>query len=285
MGVETLQLPARDGYGLAARVYQPEGPVHRAVLIVAAMGVPQRFYEAFATWLNGQGVAAMTFDWRGTGESAPRQLRGFRSSITDWATLDLAAVADAFCARWPDVPRTYLGHSLGGQLFGWVEQPERFERVLTVASGNGYWRLNAPAVRNRAPVLWWLLAPVGIALAGYFPGKRLGTIGDLPAGAMWQWRRWCLHPDYLGSEGPALRARYAQVRVPMTVVVLSDDELVSPEGIRRLYRLYEQAPVQFKDLHPKDVGLQRIGHFGLFKASSAERLWPLALSWLDGHAD
>lgn len=284
MGIETLQLPARDGLALAARVYQPEGPVRRAVLIVAAMGVPQRFYEAFAIWLNGQGVAAMTFDWRGTGESAPRRLRGFQASITDWATLDLAAVADAFCARWPDVPRTYLGHSLGGQLFGWVAQPERFERVLTVASGNGYWRLNAAAVRKRAPVLWWLLAPVGIALAGYFPGKRLGTIGDLPAGAMWQWRRWCLHPDYLGSEGPALRARYAQVRVPMTVVVLSDDELVSPEGIRRLYRLYEQAPVQFKDLHPPDIGLKRIGHFGLFKASSTERLWPSVLGWLDGRA-
>lgn len=284
MGIETLQLPARDGLALAARVYQPEGPVRRAVLIVAAMGVPQRFYEAFAIWLNGQGVAAMTFDWRGTGESAPRRLRGFQASITDWATLDLAAVADAFCARWPNVPRTYLGHSLGGQLFGWVAQPERFERVLTVASGNGYWRLNAAAVRKRAPVLWWLLAPVGIALAGYFPGKRLGTIGDLPAGAMWQWRRWCLHPDYLGSEGPALRARYAQVRVPMTVVVLSDDELVSPEGIRRLYRLYEQAPVQFKDLHPPDIGLKRIGHFGLFKASSTERLWPSVLGWLDGRA-
>lgn len=285
MGIETLQLPARDAYALAARVYQPEGPVHRAVLIVAAMGVPQRFYEAFATWLNGQGVAAMTFDWRGTGESAPRHLRGFKASITDWATLDLAAVVDAFCARWPDVPRTYLGHSLGGQLFGWVERPERFERVLTVASGNGYWRLNAAAVRHRAPVLWWLLAPIGIALAGYFPGKRLGTIGDLPAGAMWQWRRWCLHPDYIGSEGPALRARYAQVRVPITVVVLNDDELVSPEGIRRLYRLYEQAPVQFKDLHAKEVGLKWIGHFGLFKASSAERLWPLALEWLNGVAE
>jgi predicted alpha/beta hydrolase len=93
------------------------------------------------------------------------------------------------------VPRTYLGHSLGGQLFGWVEQPERFERVL------------------------------------------------------------------------------------------ADDELVSPEGIRRLYRLYAQAPVQFKELHPKDLGMRRIGHFGVFKASSAERLWPWTLRWLDGPAE
>ncbi|WP_286743136.1 alpha/beta fold hydrolase, partial [Aquabacterium sp. UBA2148] len=203
--VDTFVLRAGDGHGLAARAYVPAGEVRRAVLIGAAMGVPQRFYQAFATWLAEQGVAVLTFDWRGTGDSAPRSLRGFKASITDWAMQDLPAAADALCARWPDAPRTFLGHSLGGQLFGWLAQPERFERVLTVASGNGYWRMNAPAVRRKAPLLWWVLAPVGIALAGYFPGKRLGAVGDLPAAAMWQWRRWCLHPDYVGSEGPALR--------------------------------------------------------------------------------
>lgn len=282
MSHETLRLSARDGHPLVVRVYLPEEPVRRAVLIASAMGVPQRFYEAYATWLSTQGLAVMSFDWRGTGESAPPRLRGFRASITDWATLDLAGVVDTFCARWPDVPRSYLGHSLGGQLFGWLDAPERFERVLTVASGNGYWRLNAPAVRRQAPLLWWVLAPVGIAVAGYFPGRRLGVIGDLPSGAMWQWRRWCLHPDYLGAEGAALRERYAQVCVPIRAVILDDDELLSPEGIRKLYRLYAQAPVQFEHLHPHELGMKQIGHFGLFKQSAAQRLWPATLNWLEG---
>ncbi|KGM40745.1 hypothetical protein JY96_13700 [Aquabacterium sp. NJ1] len=284
---DALHITTQDGHRLAARVYTPDtphGPVQRAVLITSAMGVPQRFYEAFAQWLSTQGIAVMSFDWRGMGESAPPRLRGYKASITDWATKDLPAVVDAFCARWPDVPRTYLGHSLGGQLFGWLDQPERFERVLTVASGNGYWRLNAPAVRLQAPLLWWVLAPVAIGVAGYFPGKRLGAVGDLPAAAMWQWRKWCLHPDYLGAEGPALRARYAQVQVPITAVVLDDDELLQPAGIRKLYRLYEKAPVRFEHLHPHQLGMKQIGHFGLFKPSSAERLWPMALGWLSGHA-
>lgn len=280
MPAHTQTLNTADGRQLTARIYTPEVPVRRAVLIAPAMGVPQRFYEAFATWLTTQGVAAMSFDWRGTGESAPKRLRGYQASITDWATKDLPAVVDAFCAHWPDVPRTYLGHSLGGQLFGWLDKPERFERALTVASGNGYWKLNAGAVKLQAPFLWWILAPVAITLAGYFPGKRLGAVGDLPAAAMWQWRKWCLHPDYLGAEGPALRAQYAQVRVPITAVVLDDDELLSPAGIRKLYRLYEQAPVRFEHLHPHQVGMKRIGHFGLFKATAEQSLWPSALTWL-----
>jgi predicted alpha/beta hydrolase len=282
MVMQSLQIPARDGQALAVRVYEPADgrEPKRAVLIAAAMGVPQRFYEAYANWLSEQGLAVMSFDWRGMGESAPRSLRGFKASITDWAEQDLAAVVDALCARWPDVPRSYLGHSLGGQLFGWLREPGRFDHVLTVASGNGYWRFNVPAVRWRAPVLWWLLAPVSIALAGYFPCKRLGAIGDLPAGAMWQWRKWCLHPDYLGAEGPVIRERYARVSQPMTAVVLEDDELLSPAAIRRLYRLYENAQVQFVHLHPHALAMKQIGHFGVFKASARTAIWPRTLTWL-----
>lgn len=279
--VQHLQLAAPDGYRLALRHYRPVGAPRRALLVVPAMGVVQRFYEAFATWLAQQGVAVTTFDFRGVGESAPARLRGFDASISDWASQDLAAVVEHFHATWSDVPRTYLGHSLGGQLFGWIDQPERFDHVVTVASGNGYWRLNSPQVRNKAPLLWWLLAPVGISLAGYFPGKRLGAVGDLPAKVMWQWRKWCLHPEYLAAEGASLTDRYAQVRQPIQVVLAEDDELVSPEGIRRLYDLYSNAQVRFHALRPEDWGLKFVGHFGLFKPNAKDALWPQALQWLD----
>lgn len=278
----SMSLRTGDGHMLSARAYEPRTPPRRAVLIAPAMGVPQRFYEPLACWLAAQGVAMMTFDFRGQGESAPPSLRGFKASITEWATQDLPAAADALCMRWPDLPRTFLGHSLGGQIFGWLEGHERFERVVTVASGNGHWRYNAPRMKHKAWALWWLLAPVGIALAGYFPGKRLGAIGDLPAGVMWQWRRWCLHRDYLGAEGAALRLRYAQVRTPIRAVVLEDDELLSPDGIRRLYRLYACAPVQFESLRPEAFGQRFIGHFGVFKPWAAAALWPRLLHWIEG---
>lgn len=286
MPLDLISVTARDGQALCVRLADPlradgspvpRAGVRHAVLIAPAMGVPQRFYEGFATWLQSQGVAVMSFDWRGVGEAAPASLRGFRASITDWAERDLPAVADAFCARWPQASRTYLGHSLGGQLFGCLPQPERFHQLLTVASGSGYWRFNAPAVRAKAPLLWWFLAPVALGLLGYFPGKRLRVLADLPAQAMWQWRRWCLHPDYLGAEGPAWRTRHAAVRTPITALILEDDELLSPEGIRDLYRLYPQAPVRFESLQAARFGLKRIGHLGLFQSHAASALWPLAL--------
>ncbi len=285
MKIEHLSIDTRDGHRLAARHYRPALEPVRAVLLVGAMGVPQRFYEAYASWLAHQGLAVLTFDVRGVGDSAPPRLRGFQASITDWASQDLPAAVQALRQRHPGVPLSYLGHSLGGQLFGWLGEGSRvFERVLTVASGNGHWRWNAPPTRSRAPLLWWLLVPVLTPLFGHFPGRRIGVVGDLPAGAMRQWRRWCLHPDYLGVEGPAVRARYAQVRTPITALLMPDDELVGPEGIRRLYRLYDGAPVTVVEAHARNWGRKRLGHFGVFRPAPDESLWRKTLSWLgEGH--
>jgi predicted alpha/beta hydrolase len=279
-----LTIATPDGHTLHARVYPPVGQAHRAVLITCAMGVPQRFYEAFATWLASKGVGVMTFDWRGTGASAPRQMRGFVASIVDWAAKDLPAVVAAFKQQWPDLPATYLGHSLGGQVFGWSGVHTQFEHAVMVASGNGYWRLNAPGVKWRSPVLWWLLAPVATTVAGYFPGKRMGVVGDLPAAAMMQWRRWCLHPDYMAREGPHVLAQYARVTTPITAVVLDDDELITPQGIKDLYRLYASAQVRYVHPQAHAHGLRRIGHFGLFQGKAAQSLWPQTYDWLCAHA-
>ena len=279
--MQTLTLHAADGVPLQARWHAPVGPCKRGVLLGSAMGVPQRFYQAYASWLAQQGVGVLTWDLRGVGDSAPASLRGFKASITDWAERDLPAAVQALQRQCPDRPLSYIGHSLGGQLFGWLgAHTEVFDRVLTVASGNGHWRWNAPATRARAPILWWLLVPVLTPLWGHFPGKRLGVVGDLPAEAMWQWRRWCLSPDYLGREGEGVLARYAEVRRPMTVLLMPDDELVGPEGIRRLYDLYPNASVDVVEVRAADWGRRRLGHFGVFQPSPDESLWRKTLGWL-----
>jgi predicted alpha/beta hydrolase len=279
--MQALTLTTADGQSLAARSFEPAGTPRRALLLANAMGVPQRFYAPFAQWLCEQGVAVLTFDFRGQGDSPPRQLKHCDADLHTWATQDLQAAVDWFVQRHAGVPKVYLGHSLGGQLFGMLRGHEAFERVVTVASGSGYWRLNSAPLRYVVPVLWYVIAPLALRLAGYFPGRRLGAVGDLPAGVMRQWRRWCLHPDYLGAEGAETRKVYAQVRTPITAVMLDDDELISAQGVRALYRLYANAPVRFERLTPGTHGLKRIGHFGLFRPQAAPALWPLALRWID----
>ena len=58
-----------NGHSLSSHWYHPEGQTRGVVLIVPAMGVEQRFYSAFATWLAERGYLAVTFDYVGMGLS------------------------------------------------------------------------------------------------------------------------------------------------------------------------------------------------------------------------
>src|SRR5690606_14569592 len=110
--MQAVTLHADDGAALAARVYAPAAGIVGNVVIGGAMGVRQDYYAAFAAWLSQQGWRVTTFDYRGSGESAPGSLRGFQADLFDW-TRDYAAAIDHAHAAAPDAPLYLLGHSLG----------------------------------------------------------------------------------------------------------------------------------------------------------------------------
>ncbi len=279
-------LVTADGARLALRVFEPEGGGCGSVVIGAAMGVRQEFYAPFAQWLAEQGWRVTTFDYRGCGDSKPegRSLRGFRADLFDWAR-DYESVVACAHAALPDRPLYLLGHSLGAQLPGLIRNQEQVSGMLCVAGGSGYWRDTAPGVRRSAPFFWFVLVPLATAVFGYFPGRSLGLIGDIPARAMMQWRRWCLSARYsVGAEGEPVRRRYAGVRFPIHALSITDDEMMTLRGIHSLVNLYENAPRQVRELAPAELGERRIGHFGAFRSEYRSTLWPRLEQWLRGLA-
>jgi predicted alpha/beta hydrolase len=276
MAAETIALSADDGaVALSGRYHAPIGSAKGAVLIAGAMGVKQDYYAAFAQWLAAQGYASVSFDYRGTGGSLPsgRSLRGFRADLFDWAR-DIDAAVDVLLARHPDAPLYVVGHSLGAQLPGLLRHRDRIAGLVSVAAGSGYWRDNAPQLKRVVLYFWHVLVPVAVAIAGYFPGRRIGKVGDLPRGVVLQWRRWCLHPRYhVGAEGEAVRERFAAAKFPIVALSITDDELMTERGTRVLIDCYENAPRQLQRIAPADVGVQRIGHFGFFRRQFEPTLW------------
>ncbi len=275
--MEQFTLP-QPGAPLALRRYAPpQGePAQASVVIGGAFGVPQTFYAPFAQWLAAQGYAVTTFDYCGQGASLHGPLRAVRADLLDWARDYDRAIADAADAL-PGRPLLLVGHSLGAQLPGLLQQHARVAGLLSVAAGSGYWRQNAPRIRRAMPFFWHVLVPLTVRLCGYFPGRRLRAVGDLPAGVALQWRRWCLHPRYsVGAEGPAAQRSYAAVRFPIHAWSMADDELMTLAGTEALLALYAGAPRQIECLQPRAFGLRRIGHFGFFRSSAAAALWPQA---------
>jgi predicted alpha/beta hydrolase len=264
------------GTNLVLRIFEsPAAPVG-SVVVPSAMGVAQNFYSRFAEWLAAQGYTVTTFDYRGIGLSAPASLRRFPVSLIDWAREDCAAVIDFAKARHPNLPLYWVGHSLGGQLIGLIPNRDRIDRVITVACGSGYWRENAWRTKRMVWWLWYVAVPLSIRTLGYFPGKRLRKVGNLPAGVMEQWRRWCLSPEYLVSaEGEEVRAAYASVRTPMLSLSFTDDEMMSAASIRSLHKLYTSAPIEYRRIAPGEIGVPHIGHFGFFRSQFERTLWPV----------
>jgi predicted alpha/beta hydrolase len=278
--METLSLQSTDGTALSARLYAPQGQPRGAVLIGGAMGVRQAYYGAFATWLAAQGWLTLSFDYRGCGDSLPagRSLRGFDADLFDWAR-DTDTAIIALAERSRGLPLYLIGHSLGAQLPGLLQQRERIAGLLCVAAGSGYWRDNAPKLRRMVLYFWHVLVPAATALFGYFPGRRIGKVGDLPRGVVMQWRKWCLNPRYnVGAEGAD--ERFAQVRFPILALSMTDDELMTERGTRALVSFYANAPRRIERIAPADAQARRIGHFGFFREQFRATLWPRSLQWL-----
>ena len=268
------QLDNGNGHRLSSHWFHPAGEARGVVLIVPAMGVEQRFYAAFAQWLAEHGFVTVTFDYVGMGLSRQGPLRDLQVDVIGWGRHDCSAMLDAAAAAAGSLPVFWIGHSLGGQILPFVRGSERIRRAFTIATGSGYWRENTRSLRNRAWLLWHLIAPLVTPLAGYFPGQRLGMVGDLPRGVIEQWRRWCLHPEYaVGAEGEAVREAYSAVRTPITAISFTDDEMMSGRNTESLHGFYRAAPQTAKRIAPTQIGVERIGHFGFFRRQFAESLW------------
>lgn len=281
IAVNRLPLETDDGYPLAVTRFDPVGEPRSVVVIAPAMAVPQSFYAPLAAWLAQQGHSTWTFDYRGTGESLRGSPRGAPGTLDDWIRLDYDAVLKLAHARHPGVPLVAVGHSFGGQCVPLLPSRNLLSGLVNIAVGSGAMRHNTPPIRRTAPLLWYVLVPLLCPLFGYFPGAKLGIIGDLPSGAVRQWRRWCLSPDYLLGAEPAARDAYSSARYPVLALVLADDELLLEAGSRLLHDAYRNATVDYRVLQAVDFGLARIGHSGFFRESGEAALWPLVSRWID----
>lgn len=293
---QSLELLTADRFALAACLFSPpiDTPPRQTVLLAGALAVPQRFYAGFASWLASQGCVVLTFDPRGMGASRPAafadSLRGFSTDFSVWAKQDFSAAVLWLKAQHPELPLRVIGHSLGAQQPGMASSGAQrvIDGLLAVSSGAGYWRDWAWRSKLAAPMLFHSLGPLLNYLFGYFPGQRLGLVGDLPHGVMRQWIRWCRHPAFAwGADPQDIIEGYRRARFPIHAISLTDDEAMTETCTRKLLAAYAYAPSLLEMIDPAKLGIGRVGHTGFFRRQFADSLWPRALEVLEemAHGD
>jgi predicted alpha/beta hydrolase len=121
-----------------------------------------------------------------------------------------------------------------------------------------------------------LAVPLLTPVFGYFPGKRLRMVGDVPGPAMRQWTRWCRHPDFAwGAEPGRVLASLQSAAFRIEAFGFTDDEAITETCVRKLLQALPRAPSSLQVVSPRDVGLRAIGHLGAFRPESSSALWPL----------
>jgi predicted alpha/beta hydrolase len=236
------------------------------------MAVRARFYMPFARHLAESGVAALTFDYRGVGESRPDgSLRGFDAYFHDWGEKDLGGAIDHLTARFPGLPLHFVGHSAGSQLMGMVPDAP-VKSALFVASGTAWWRAYHGKSRSFMLALWYGFIPVFTRLYGYLPMSLARQGDDVPLGVAREWAQWGKHPRYVASYAdPRGGMGYTRYAGPLRMLAFADDSYAPRTAAEQLLALYTNARKELQ-LRPGPMG-----HFGFFKSPA---LWPEQVAWL-----
>ncbi|HEY2808045.1 MAG TPA: alpha/beta fold hydrolase [Steroidobacteraceae bacterium] len=277
-----VSFPARDGrllHGLL--VAAPAAP--RAALVVnAATGVGREFYLKFAAYAAQRGYHTLLHDYRGMGRSAVNPLSAETATMSEWGLLDMPAALDWLLNRYPGLPCFTVGHSVGGQLIGCMDNANRARAHLMVAASTGYWRRESIPFRFLALALWWLYGPLMLALRGYLPQGGLWTGRALPPGVFRQWRKWCLSAAPFPELDERLQgSHFAAVRGPVLALAFTDDPIATPAAVTALLASYSAARIEQRWIRPADAGVRSLGHRGFFAARHRDSLWPGVFDWLD----
>ena len=271
------EITAADGYRLAATFYDA-GDSDTVVLVNSATAVPRRFYKRFATHLQQAGWSAVTYDYRGIGDSRPRTLRGFDARMRDWALLDMTAMVD-----WVDgdlSPRRLfaVGHSFGGQSLGMIDNADRVDAMVGVSAQSGYWGVQGGSEPAKVRFLVTVVMPFMSHLVGYFPWSWFASAADLPKGVALEWARWCRSPNYLLDDHTLPLDRYRSFAAPVLSFSIDDDDWGTERAVDDMMRAYRS--VTRRHIVPADYGLERLQHVGFFR-EGAEPIWREVMDWLD----
>lgn len=267
-----------EGATLSARFTPAVGPPRANLVLHGATGVPQRYYQPFARWAALRGVGVLTYDYRDFGASRTGPMRDSRASFADWMLRDQGAAEHRLAELAPDGPLRVLGHSLGGLGVAFRRFDARVSRITTIGAGMAHHTDHPWSYRPIALAFWFVLGPVGTALAGYLPGRRMLLGADLPAGVYWQWRRWCTRRAFFHEDiGHSLpQPDFTAPEPELRMLTMTDDVVVPPVAVRRYADAFAAGRVEFTALNPADYGLSSLRHIAVLSAPNAAA-WPAIL--------
>jgi predicted alpha/beta hydrolase len=248
------------------------------ILVCPAMGISAKFYINMSSWIAEQGYAILILDYRGVGLSAPDNLKFFEADLYDWVD-DMEIAGQWLKNRHPQLPCIFVGHSIGGQLFGFISKKDLFSKAVFIACSTGYWFDTGNKWKNF--LLLKTIMPLSAHVWGFINARFFKQGDNYPKGAGMQWRKWCLSPHYFGIELITDRSNFLLFDKKIISIWFSDDPIANERNIPKLLAFYKSAITQTLQLTPREFKLSKIGHTAFLSKRMKDTVWPAIANTLE----
>jgi predicted alpha/beta hydrolase len=277
---------SKDGFPLAASLYEPRKFENGIGVIVApAYATPRRHYAAYAKYLSSLGFTVVTFDYRGVGGSHLQEWQGEAPVMRHWGERDLAGVIDWMGRHYPHLRLVQVGHSAGGQMLGLAPNNTQVAALLAVASQSGYWQFRDGWYRPLTWVYFRAMIPFMAHFTSWFPRFQRGGYA-VPKGVALEFARWGRNPHYIiDNQGRPDREGFHRYRGQVRLYHITDDHDFAPRrAVEALAGFYANARTEIVHSGPDDWSVNKIGHFGFFRAQMPRSAWFETALWLSSVA-
>lgn len=283
---EKFTAQCEDGVALKGLLIIPPNP-KAVVQFNAGTAAKKEFYLPFLEFLAENGYLCALWDYRGSGESAPPKMGKCDYSMIDYGLKDLPAVKGYLRARYPELPFLLFGHSVGGQMVGFLPGLDEVTGMLGFAISTGYTSNMPLGYRMKSIFFFYMFSPLSILFTGFVNAARFGFMEDLPRNVVRQWRKWCARKDYFFSEdvyGKSIpKGQFENIPFPIHIFWTTDDPISNRRNVPAFWsHITSKKEITFDRFEPSEAGMKTVGHFGFFNKKARGTMWPKALAKLDG---
>lgn len=276
--MQELFLKTSGPASIAAKIFEPQISKQKLLLINSATGVKQQIYFSFAKYFAENGFTVITYDYRGIGESKPKEMSGFKASMRSWGTEDFKALTDFIQENYQNHQKYCVGHSVGALIIGMNKDALIFEKFIFVATQNAFVGNLNFKVAVTAVLGFGLAVPLTNLLFGYFPAHRFGLGESLPKGVACDWRTLILNKKSTSRLYEKIESDYSKnLRQKIFIVYAEDDPWVTMKGMESLMNsVYPNAKKTYRELKTAESPKKEIGHINFFRSFN-KALWKIVL--------
>ena len=279
--MQQLFLKTSDHNLISVTVFEPQNPNGKLLLINSATGVKQQVYFSFAKYFAENGFTAITYDYRGIGDSKPKKMNGFHATMRIWGTDDFKTVTDFIKKNYQNHQKFCLGHSVGALIIGMNENAHIFDKFIFVATQDAYIGNLKANIAASAVLGFGIAVPLTTKFFGYFPAHRFGLGESLPKGVAYDWRTLILNKKSTSRLYEKIAIHFSKDLKQETFIIhAEDDPWVTMKGMENLMNnVYPHLKKTYREIKVSDSEKGEIGHINFFRSFN-KSLWKIVLKEL-----